>query len=126
MSAQTQPIQRFGDPQEAFDINTLKGLILKAQTLDDLKIAKYYLLSYFILCSSPHGVYLWRPDINNFEHKLVKEVGMQIRSIKRVFYKPTSNPEDRPERIEFDIRRWFFNENNIVCVSNCDPYKPHC
>jgi hypothetical protein len=123
MSAQTQPIQRFGDPQEAFDINVLKGLVLKAQTMDDLKVAKGYVLSYFILCSNPHGVFMWRPDINNFEHKPVKEINMLIRPIKRVFYKPTTNPEERPEKTEFDISRWFLRENNVVCVSDCNPSK---
>src|SRR2546430_544133 len=120
----SRPTQRFGDPTEAFNINTLKSLVLRAKTANDLKGAKEYLLSYFILCSNPHGVFMWRPDINNFEHKFTKEIGMLIRSVKKVFYEPATDPEGQPEKIKFDISNWFMCENDIVCVANCDPVKP--
>src|ERR1051325_5638146 len=120
----SKPIQKFGDPTIAFGIDTLKGLVLNAKTPDDLRNAKYYLLSYFMLCSNPHGVIMWRPDINNFEHKFIKETNILIRSVKRVFYKPSTNPEAQPERIEFDIAKWFLKENGIVCGPQCDPSKP--
>ena len=123
MSA-SKPIQKFGDPTIAFEIKTLKSLILQAKTPDDLREAKYYLLSYFMLYSSPHGVFMWRPDIQNFEHKLLKEINMLIRSVKRVFYKPSTNPEAQPERIEFDIAKWFLKGNALVTVAYCDPTKP--
>src|SRR4051794_40935671 len=116
-------IKRFGDPTVAFDINKLKTLVLNSKTIDDLKDAKIYLCSYFMLCSNPHGVFMWRPDINNFEHKFIKEISMLIRPIKRVFYKPSTDPEVPPMKTEFDIARWFLKENNIVCVANCDPSK---
>ena len=118
------PIQKFSEPQEAFNIGTLKSLILQAKTLDELNNAKCYLLSYFMLCSSPHGVIMWRPDINDFEHKLTKEIDMLIRPITRTFYKPSNNPEERPEKIKFNILSWFLNDNDIVCVAQCDPSKP--
>src|SRR5271156_5823766 len=86
--------QRFGDPKIAFNINTLKSLVLKAKTPDDLKSAKYYLLSYFMLCSNPYGVYMWHPDINNFELKFIKEISMLIQPVKRVFYTQSTNPEE--------------------------------
>ena len=69
-------------------------------------------------------VYMWRPDIQNFEHKFIKEINMLIRPLKRIFYKPSANPEEHPERIEFDIAKWFLKENSVVCVANCDPVKP--
>src|SRR5436190_9163587 len=119
----SEPIQRFGDPEVAFDVNTLKNLVLQAKTPDDLKNAKRYLLSYFVLCSKPHGVIMWRPDINDFEHKFIKEIGMLIRSVKKVFYIPPTNPEGQPEKIKFDISDWFMYENGIVCVAVCDPTK---
>src|ERR1044072_6667699 len=109
MSA-SKPIQKFGDPTIAFEIKTLKSLVLQAKTPDDLREAKYYLLSYFMLCSSPHGVFMWHPDIQNFEHKLLKEINMLICSVKIVFYNPSTNPEAQPERIEFDIAKWFLKE----------------
>src|SRR5271156_990605 len=115
--------QRFGDPKIAFNINTLKSLVLKAKTPDDLKSAKYYLLSYFMLCSNPYGVYMWRPDINNFELKFIKEISMLIQPVKRIFYTQSTNPEEHPERTEFDIARWFLKVNDLVTVSDCDPTK---
>ena len=117
------PIQKFSEPQEAFNIGTLKSLVLQAKTPDELKGAKCYLLSYFMLCSSPHGVIMWRPDINDFEHKLIKEIGMLIRPITRTFYKPSSNPEERPEKVKFNILSWFLDDNPLVCVAQCDPSK---
>ena len=110
-------IQKFSNPEVSFDINTLKTLVLQAKTPDELRSAKYYILSYFMLCSNPHGVIMWRPDINDFEHKFIKEINMLIRSVKKVFYKQSSNPEEQPERIEFDIAKWFLKENGIVCVA---------
>ena len=119
-----KPTQRFAEPEVSFSINTLKSLVLQAKTLDELWDAKYYLLSYFMLCSNPHGVIIWRPDINDFEHKFIKEINMLICSIKRVFYKPSTNSEAQPERVEFDISKWFLKENGIICVAQCDLSKP--
>ena len=48
-------LQSFGEPEEAFDIATLKGLIYKAKSMKDLIPAKAYFLSYFRVCSKPHG-----------------------------------------------------------------------
>ena len=120
----TAHIPKFGSPETSFEVNTLKNLVLQAKTPDDLKHAKYYLRSYFVLCSNPHGVIMWRPDINNFEHKFIKEISMLIRPVKRVFYKPTTNSEAQPEKTEFDIAKWFLKENGIVCVAQCDPSRP--
>jgi len=120
----TAHIPKFCSPKVSYEVDTLKKLVLQAKTPDDLKYAKYYLRSYFVLCSNPHGVIMWRPDINSFEHKFIKEISILIRPVKRVFYKPSTNPEAQPERIEFDIAKWFLKENNIVCVAQCDPSKP--
>ena len=123
MSA-SKPIQRFADSEVSFNINTLKSLILQAKTLDELWDVKYYLLSYFMLCSNSHSVIIWHPDINDFEHKFIKKINMLIRSVKRVFYKPSTNPEAQLERVEFDIFKWFLKENGIICVAQCDLSKP--
>src|ERR1043165_6078060 len=77
-----------------------------------------------MLCSNLHGVIMWYLDINDFEHKFIKEINMLICSVKRVFYKPSTNPEAQLERVEFDIFKWFLKENGIICVAQCDLSKP--
>jgi len=75
---------RFGESTEAYSIEMLKQLIKGANNLVDIRKAKQYTCSYFILCSNPHGVFMWRPDIKNFEHIPMKNIGMLIRPITKI------------------------------------------
>ena len=99
--------QSFGEPEEAFDLATLKSLIFKAKSMKELIPAKAYLLSYFRVCSDPHGVFMWRPDINAFKHYTMKEIDVLIRAISVKFYTPSSNPEEKAKKEEFNISKWF-------------------
>ena len=116
--------QSFGEPEEAFDLATLKALIFKAKCMNELIPAKAYLLSYFRVCSNPHGVFMWRPDINAFKHYTMKEIDVLIRAISVKFYTPSSNPEEKAKKEEFNISKWFFFDSSLVYVSDCDPIKP--
>ena len=116
--------QSFGEPEEAFDLATLKALIFKAKCMNELIPAKAYLLSYFRVCSDPHGVFMWRPDINAFKHYTMKEIDVLIRAISVKFYTPSSNPEEKAKKEEFNISKWFFFDSSLVYVSDCDPIKP--
>ncbi|GBC09249.1 hypothetical protein RclHR1_08710001 [Rhizophagus clarus] len=81
-------ISKFGKSKEAYSIDILKWLIREANSLDDITKAKQYIHSYFILYSNPHGVFMWRPDIKNFEHILMKNIDFSAnihRAIKIIF-----------------------------------------
>jgi hypothetical protein len=80
-STQAQVFPKFAESKEAFSIDRLKQLVFTAKNFNDLRFAKKYLCSYFILCSNPHGVFMWRPDIKSFEHITVKNIDMLIRHI---------------------------------------------
>ena len=95
-------LQSFGEPEEAFDIATLKGLIYRAKSMKDLIPAKAYLLSYFRVCSKPHGVFMWRPDINAFEHHTMKDISVLIRAITIKFYTPSSRKLKKRNSIFLD------------------------
>jgi len=116
--------KRFGDPEVAFGINVLNSLIDNAETMDDLKSAKAYVLSYFMLCAKPSGVYMWCPDRNTFDHYTMQESTMLIRPTKNIFYIPSENPQEPPKKQIFDLRQWFFIENTLVCLPACDPALP--
>ncbi|RGB24123.1 hypothetical protein C1646_676611 [Rhizophagus diaphanus] len=49
---------------------------------EDLQ-AKRYLCSYFIPCSKPHGIFMWRPDIKNLEHISDNNIGKLIKPITK-------------------------------------------
>ena len=113
-----------GDPKVAFRIETVKKLIDNAKTVNDLSAVKKYMYDYFMLCSEPHGVYMWRPDICTFKHYSMKDIVVFIRPIKKVFYATPKKPDEKPKIIEeFVLSRWFF-ANYVVCVPKCDPCKP--
>ena len=97
--------QSFGEPEEAFDLAILKALIFKAKYMNELIPAKAYLLSYFRVCSDPHGVFMWRPDINAFKHYTIKEIDVLIRTISVKFYTPSSNPKEKAKKEEFNISK---------------------
>ena len=83
---------KFGESTEAYSIEMLKQLIKGANDLVDIRKAKRYICSYFILCSNPHGVFMWRSNIKNFEHIPMKNIGMLIRPITKIFF-THSNPD---------------------------------
>ncbi|GBB84073.1 hypothetical protein RclHR1_10700001, partial [Rhizophagus clarus] len=115
-------ISKFGESKEAYSIDILKRLIREANSLDDIIKAKRYICSYFILCSNPHGVFMWRPDIKNFEHIPIKNISMLIHPITKTFFNQ-SNPEQLPTKTEFNIAKWFIYDNSSTCVATCDPAK---
>ncbi|GBC06397.1 hypothetical protein RclHR1_06800001 [Rhizophagus clarus] len=115
-------ISKFGESKVAYSIDILKQLIKEANSLDDIIKAKRYICSYFILCSNPHGVFMWRPDIKNFEHIPMKNISMLIRPITKTFFKQ-SNSEHPPTKTEFNIAKWFIYDNSSTCVATCDPVK---
>ena len=121
MSAQ---FQSFGEPEEAFDLATLKVLNFKAKCMNELIPAKAYLLSYFRVCSDAHGVFMWRPDINTFKHYTMEEIDILIRAISVKFYTPSSNPKEKAKKEEFNISKWFFFDSSLDYVSDYDPIKP--
>jgi hypothetical protein len=122
-STQAQVFPQFAEPKEAFSIDKLKQFIFTAKDINDLKRAKKYLCSYFILYSNSHGVFMWRPDVKSLEHISVKNIDMLIRHIIQKFYIPTSNPKV-VDKVEFNIHRWFMLDNTLVSVATCDPVKP--
>jgi hypothetical protein len=121
-STQAQVFSQFAEPKETFSIDKLKQFVFTAKDINDLKRAKKYLCSYFILYSNPHRVFMWRPDIKSFEHISVKNISMLIYHITQRFYIPTSNPEVVDKK-EFNIHRWFMFDNTLVSVATCDPVK---
>jgi hypothetical protein len=122
-SIQAQAFPRFAEPKEAFGVSRLRKLVKGAKEFNDLRIAKQYLCSYFISCSNPHGVFMWRPDIKNLEHIPDKNITKLIRPISKKFYIQTS--QDAPvEKKEFNIYGWFMSNYNSVCMATCDPIKP--
>ncbi|GET67342.1 hypothetical protein GLOIN_2v1880406 [Rhizophagus irregularis DAOM 181602=DAOM 197198] len=78
-STQAQVIPKFGEQKKAFSIDELKRLINAAKNMRDLNQAKGYLCSYFIPCSNPHGVFMWRSEIKNLEHIPDKNINKLIR-----------------------------------------------
>ena len=116
--------QSFGEPEKAFDLATFKALIFKAKSMKELISAKAYLLSYFRIYSDPHGVFMWQSDINTFKHYTIKEIDVLIHTISVKFYTPSSNPEEKAKKEEFNISKWFFFDSSLVYVSDCDPIKP--
>jgi hypothetical protein len=122
-STQAQAFPKFAKPKEAFSDSRLRELVKGAEEFNDLRNAKQYLCSYFIPCSNPHGVFMWRSDIKSFEHIPDKNITKLIRPICKNFYIQTS--QDAPvEKIEFNIHRWFIADYNCICVATCDPVKP--
>jgi len=113
-----------GDPKVAFSIGTVKKLINDTKTVSDLKTVKKYMYDYFMLCRKPHGVYMWCPDTCTFEHYFMKDIRILIRPIKKIFYTTPKNPDEKPKIEEFVLSHWFFEENDIVCLPDCDPCKP--
>ncbi|EXX64844.1 hypothetical protein RirG_138970 [Rhizophagus irregularis DAOM 197198w] len=85
-STQAQVIPKFGEQKKAFSIDKLKRLVNAAKSMSDFDQAKRYLCSYFIPCSNPHGVFMWRSEIKNLEHILDKNISKLICSITKVFY----------------------------------------
>src|SRR5205807_6367695 len=108
-----------GEQKTAYSIETAKRLINEAETIDDLKTVKEYIYSYFMLCSQPHGVYMWCPDTNTFVHYFIKETKMLIRHLKKIFYILSKDLEQPQKKKEFLLSDWFFNENVIVCKPDC-------
>ncbi|PKC54378.1 hypothetical protein RhiirA1_403664 [Rhizophagus irregularis] len=85
-STQAQVIPKFGEQKKAFSIDKLKRLVNAAKSMSDFDQAKRYLCSYFIPCSNPHGVFMWRSEIKKFEHILDKNISKLICPITKVFY----------------------------------------
>ncbi|CAB4432117.1 unnamed protein product [Rhizophagus irregularis] len=81
-----QQAVKFAEQKIAFSIDELKRLIYAAKNMNDLIQAKRYLCSYFIPCSNPHGIFMWRPDIKNLEHIPDNNIGKLIKLITKVFY----------------------------------------
>jgi hypothetical protein len=117
-----QQIVRFAEQKEAYSIDKLEKLIEEAKDINDLVQAKQYLCSYFIPCFEPHGVFLWRPDINNFKHIPDKEIGKLIRPITKIFH--TQPQQGIPVKVEFNIQKWFMVKYSSVCVATFDLQKP--
>ncbi|GBC36410.1 highly derived D5-like helicase-primase [Rhizophagus irregularis DAOM 181602=DAOM 197198] len=120
-STQAQVIPKFGEQKKAFSIDELKRLINAAKNMRDLNQAKGYLCSYFIPCSNPHGVFMWRSEIKNLEHIPDKNISKLIRLITKVFY--TQSEQGPSQKVEFNINKWFMIEYSTVCVATCDPQK---
>ncbi|CAB4445268.1 unnamed protein product [Rhizophagus irregularis] len=120
-STQAQVIPKFGEQKKAFSIDELKRLVGAAKSMSDLNQAKRYLCSYFIPCSNPHGVFMWRSEIKNLEHIPDKNINKLIRPIIKVFY--TQSEQGPPQKVEFNINKWFMIEYSTVCVATCDPQK---
>ena len=53
----------------------------------------------------------------------MKEIDVLIRAISVKFYTPSSNPEEKAKKEEFNISKWFFFNSSLVYVSDCDPIK---
>ncbi|GBC11440.1 uncharacterized protein OCT59_025476 [Rhizophagus irregularis] len=120
-STQPQIIPKFGEQKKAFSIDELKRLINAAKNMRDLNQVKGYLCSYFIPCSNPHGVFMWRSEIKNLEHIPDKNINKLIRPITKVFY--TQSEQGPSQKVEFNINKWFMIEYSTVCVATCDPQK---
>ncbi|PKY58671.1 hypothetical protein RhiirA4_480784, partial [Rhizophagus irregularis] len=120
-SIQAQVISKFGEQKKAFSIDELKRFIVAAKSMSDLNQAKRYLCSYFIPCSNPHGVFMWRSEIKNLEHIPDKNINKLIRPITKVFY--TQSEQGPSQKVEFNINKWFMIEYSTVCVATCDPQK---
>ncbi|GBC13769.2 bifunctional DNA primase/polymerase [Rhizophagus irregularis DAOM 181602=DAOM 197198] len=120
-STQAQVIPKFGEQKKAFSIDELKRLINAAKSMSDLDQVKGYLCSYFIPCSNPHGVFMWRSEIKNLEHIPDKNISKLIRPITKVFY--TQSEQGPSQKVEFNINKWFMIEYSTVCVATCDPQK---
>ncbi|GBC21623.2 highly derived D5-like helicase-primase [Rhizophagus irregularis DAOM 181602=DAOM 197198] len=120
-STQAQVISKFGEQKKAFSIDELKRLINAAKSMSDLDQAKGYLCSYFIPCSNPHGVFMWRSEIKNLEHIPDKNISKLICPITKVFY--TQSEQGLSQKVEFNINKWFMIEYSTVCVATCDPQK---
>ncbi|CAB4445052.1 unnamed protein product [Rhizophagus irregularis] len=121
VSTQAQVIPKFGEQKKAFSIDELKQLVGAAKSMSDLDQAKRYLCSYFIPCSNPHGVFMWRSEIKNLEHIPDKNISKLIRPITKVFY--MQSEQGPPQKVEFNINKWFMIEYSTVCVATCDPQK---
>ncbi|GET58584.1 hypothetical protein GLOIN_2v1880406 [Rhizophagus irregularis DAOM 181602=DAOM 197198] len=104
-STQAQVISKFGEQKKAFSIDELKRLINAAKNMRDLNQAKGYLCSYFIPCSNPHGVFMWRSEIKNLEHIPDKNINKLIRPITKVFY--TQSEQGPSQKVEFNINKWW-------------------
>ncbi|GET65300.1 hypothetical protein GLOIN_2v1880406 [Rhizophagus irregularis DAOM 181602=DAOM 197198] len=104
-STQAQVIPKFGEQKKAFSIDELKRLINAAKNMRDLNQAKGYLCSYFIPCSNPHGVFMWRSEIKNLEHIPDKNISKLIRPITKVFY--TQSEQGPSQKVEFNINKWW-------------------
>ncbi|CAB4442464.1 unnamed protein product [Rhizophagus irregularis] len=120
-STQAQVIPKFGEQKKAFSIDELKRLVGAAKSMSDLNQAKRYLCSYFIPCSNPHGVFMWRSEIKNLEHIPDKNISKLIHPITKVFY--TQSEQGPSQKVEFNINKWFMIEYSTVCVATCDPQK---
>ena len=116
-----QQAVKFAEQKIAFSIDELKRLIYAAKNMNDLIQAKRYLCSYFIPCSKPHGIFMWRPDIKNLEHIPDNNIGKLIKPITKVFY--IQSKQGSSYKTEFSINKWFMNEYSSVCVAICDPKK---
>ncbi|PKC56807.1 hypothetical protein RhiirA1_401868 [Rhizophagus irregularis] len=120
-STQAQVISKFGEQKKAFSIDKHKQLIVTAKSMSDLNQAKRYLYGYFILYFNPHGVFMWQSEIKNLEHIPDKNISKLIHPITKVFY--TQSEQGLPQKVEFNINKWFMIEYSTVCVATCDPQK---
>ena len=90
-----------------------------ASTLDDLKKAKDYILSYFGHCIASIGVIMWCPNKSTFQLLSDLEAKKFIRKeIKLIHIPGTKKP------VQFDLQDWFFHEHDTLYNINCDPTKP--
>ncbi|CAB4437537.1 unnamed protein product [Rhizophagus irregularis] len=120
-STQAQVISKFGEQKKAFSINELKRLVNAAKSMSDLNQAKRYLCSYFIPCADPHGIFWWDPDSKSLKYVIDKNIGKLIRPITKAFY--TQPEQGPPQKVEFNINKWFMIEYSTVCIATCDPHK---
>ncbi|CAB4405709.1 unnamed protein product [Rhizophagus irregularis] len=120
-STQAQVISKFSEQKKAFSINELKRLVNAAKSMSDLNQAKRYLCSYFIPCADPHGIFWWDPDSKSLKYVINKNIGKLIRPITKAFY--TQPEQGPPQKVEFNINKWFMIEYSTVCIATCDPLK---
>ena len=117
-----------GEPQIAYNIETLRNLLRNVKTCDDIENIKKYVSDYFGYCSSSPGVLMWYPGKKMCKHYLKKDA-------VDMFFPRGSTTKNKRESISvlsvknkqmvsFDITNWFCDVYRQAFYENYHPAKP--
>src|SRR4051794_14356518 len=108
-----------GTTGKPFETEVLRQLHHGVHTMEGLKPAKYYILSYFAHCISTNGIVMWCPEICIFEFKMIEDVKRQLICSDVIMIQTPGSDK----RTKYSLQNWFFHEHDELYRLGCDPRK---